>query len=59
MIDDEKLYKSIENINNHFTAIETRLTKIETQLHFYAYMLPSLTLLMGSIVGILIGKIIF
>jgi hypothetical protein len=59
MIDNEKIYQSIENINNHFSVIETRLTKIETQLHFYAYLLPSLTLVVGGIIGVLIGKIIF
>jgi len=39
-------------------SIDIRLTKLETILKFYSMIIPSLTLILGSIIGIIIGHFI-
>jgi len=39
-------------------SIDIRLTKLETILKFYSMIIPTLTLILGSIIGIIIGHFI-
>jgi len=38
--------------------IDIRLTKLETLIRFYSLIIPTLTLILGSIIGIIIGHFI-
>jgi len=39
-------------------SIDIRLTKLETIIKFYSTIIPTLTLILGSIIGIIIGHFI-
>jgi len=39
-------------------SIDIRLTKLETIIKFYSMIIPTLTLILGGIIGVIIGHFI-
>ncbi len=54
MIDNKEYNEIMAKLN----SLDIRITKIETSIRFYSMIIPTLMLILGSIIGIIIGHFI-